>query len=172
MPLRSIRRNVYCANLWSEIWNYALIITQRGYHFEDLLRQYVDLIGEWIDILEPDDLTISMHSCRGSYRCMWLAQGCCHRVAQVLFSDINTHCHFLGIRLRKSRQYWAVEISGAKQNLFVWDWLLVKRRSLKIKMRSLRWLMNLLNLFFWRGCVSARSVDSHPLKHIHLRSPT
>ena len=71
------------------------IIQERGYNFEELLQQYVELINESIDIPERNELTISMHSCRGNYRSLWLASGGYDRVAKALFSDIKIDCHFL-----------------------------------------------------------------------------
>ena len=70
-------------------------VEKRGYNFDELLQQYVELINESIDIPERQELTISMHSCRGNYRSMWLAEGGYGQVAKALFSDIKIDCHFL-----------------------------------------------------------------------------
>jgi len=71
------------------------IIQERGYDFQQLLQQYVGLINDSIDIPEREEMTISMHSCRGNYRSMWFAAGGYEPVAKALFSDIKIDCHFL-----------------------------------------------------------------------------
>jgi len=71
------------------------IIQERGYNFDDLLQQYVTLINDALDIPERNELTISMHSCRGNYKAMWLAEGGYDTVAKALFADIKVDCHFL-----------------------------------------------------------------------------
>jgi 5-methyltetrahydropteroyltriglutamate--homocysteine methyltransferase len=42
------------------------IIQERGYEYEELLQQYVELINESVDTPERKDMTISMRSCRGN----------------------------------------------------------------------------------------------------------
>ena len=70
-------------------------VISRGYDFEALLNQYVTLINDSINIPERKQMTISMHSCRGNYRAMWLAEGAYQRVAKALFADIKVDSHFL-----------------------------------------------------------------------------
>ena len=70
-------------------------VISRGYDFEALLNQYVTLINDSINIPERKQMTISMHSCRGNYRAMWLAEGSYQRVAKALFADIKVDSHFL-----------------------------------------------------------------------------
>jgi len=70
-------------------------VENRGYKFEELLQQYVELINDAIDIPERAEMTISMHSCRGNFKAMWFAQGGYGAVAQALFSDVKVDCHFL-----------------------------------------------------------------------------
>ena len=70
-------------------------VISRGYNFDDLLAQYVTLINDCLDFPERKQMTISMHSCRGNYRAMWLAEGSYQRVAKALFADIKVDSHFL-----------------------------------------------------------------------------
>jgi 5-methyltetrahydropteroyltriglutamate--homocysteine methyltransferase len=70
-------------------------IESRGYKFDELLQQYVDLINASLDIPERGEITVSMHSCRGNYRAMWLAKGSYDSVAKALFSEIKVDSHFL-----------------------------------------------------------------------------
>lgn len=70
-------------------------VISRGYNFDDLLAQYVTLINNSLDFPERKEMTISMHSCRGNYRAMWLAEGSYQRVAKALFADIKVDSHFL-----------------------------------------------------------------------------
>jgi 5-methyltetrahydropteroyltriglutamate--homocysteine methyltransferase len=84
-------------------------ITSRGHDFKELLQQYVELINESIDIPERKDMTISMHSCRGNFKGMWLGKGSYEHVAKALFADINIDCHFL--------EFDSVERSGGFEPL-------------------------------------------------------
>ena len=70
-------------------------VISRGYDFDDLLVQYVTLINDSLDFPERKQMTISMHSCRGNYRAMWLAEGSYQRVTKALFVDIKVDSHFL-----------------------------------------------------------------------------
>ena len=70
-------------------------IENRGYTFNGLLQQYVQLINDSIDIPERKEMTISMHSCRGNYKGMWFGKGGYETVAKALFADIKIDCHFL-----------------------------------------------------------------------------
>lgn len=70
-------------------------VENRGYKFNELLQRYVDLINDAIDIPERAEMTISMDSCRGSFKSMWFAQGGYGQVAKALFSDIKIDCHLL-----------------------------------------------------------------------------
>ena len=70
-------------------------VVSRGYDFDELLAQYVRLINDSLDFPERKHMTISMHSCRGNYRAMWLAEGSYQRVAKALFGEIKVDSHFL-----------------------------------------------------------------------------
>ncbi|HEX5326889.1 MAG TPA: 5-methyltetrahydropteroyltriglutamate--homocysteine S-methyltransferase [Acetobacteraceae bacterium] len=66
----------------------------RGEHVDGLLGIYADLINRAIDG-RPDDMTISMHLCRGNFRSTWVAQGGYEPVAEVLFNQINADAYFM-----------------------------------------------------------------------------
>ncbi len=66
----------------------------RGEHVEGLLDIYAKLINRAI-AGRPDDMTISMHLCRGNFRSTWVASGGYEPVAEVLFNTINADAYFM-----------------------------------------------------------------------------
>src|SRR5690606_20393481 len=43
----------------------------------------------------PDDLTITVHLCRGNFRSSWVAEGSYEPVAEILFNEMNVDAYFL-----------------------------------------------------------------------------
>ena len=66
----------------------------RGEHVEGLLDIYARLINRAIEG-RPDDMTVSMHLCRGNFRSTWVASGGYEPVAEVLFNRINADAYFM-----------------------------------------------------------------------------
>jgi 5-methyltetrahydropteroyltriglutamate--homocysteine methyltransferase len=66
----------------------------RGEHVEGLLQIYADLINTAI-AGRPEDMTISMHLCRGNFKSTWVAQGGYEPVAEVLFNAIGVNAYFM-----------------------------------------------------------------------------
>jgi len=66
----------------------------RGEHVENLLQVYGAMINRAIEG-RPDDMTISMHLCRGNFRSTWVASGGYEPVAAVLFNQINADAYFM-----------------------------------------------------------------------------
>ena len=67
---------------------------ERGEDPNELPRTYSDLINAAIDG-HPDDLTFSIHLCRGNYKSSHFAEGGYEPVAEVLFNAINVDAYFL-----------------------------------------------------------------------------
>lgn len=67
---------------------------ERGDDPDELPRAYASLINESIKD-RPDDLTISVHLCRGNFRSAWVAEGSYEPVAEVLFNELNVDGYFL-----------------------------------------------------------------------------
>lgn len=67
---------------------------QRGDDPDDLKVRYARTINKAI-AGRPDDLTITMHICRGNFRSTWIAQGGYEPVADVLFGEIDIDGYFL-----------------------------------------------------------------------------
>jgi 5-methyltetrahydropteroyltriglutamate--homocysteine methyltransferase len=44
---------------------------------------------------KPDDLVVTMHSCRGNFRSKWIAEGGYEPVAERMFNDVNVDGYFL-----------------------------------------------------------------------------
>ena len=67
---------------------------ERGDDPDELPHAYASLINEAIKD-RPDDLTISVHLCRGNFRSAWVAEGSYEPVAEVLFNELNVDGYFL-----------------------------------------------------------------------------
>lgn len=66
----------------------------RGEHVDNLLAIYADMLNRAIEA-RSDDMTISMHLCRGNFRSTWVAQGGYEPVAETLFNKINADAYFM-----------------------------------------------------------------------------
>jgi 5-methyltetrahydropteroyltriglutamate--homocysteine methyltransferase len=69
-------------------------LRDRGEDADSLLGIYADVINEAIKG-RPDDLTISMHLCRGNFRSTWIAKGGYEPVAEVLLNKIDVDAYFM-----------------------------------------------------------------------------
>jgi len=70
------------------------MLTDRGDDPEKMPGIYAAMINSAI-AERPADMRITMHSCRGNFRSMWIAQGGYDPVAEVLFRQINVDGYFL-----------------------------------------------------------------------------
>lgn len=70
------------------------MLKDRGDDPEKLPGIYAAMINSAI-AERPADMRITMHSCRGNFRSMWIAQGGYEPVAEVLFRQINVDGYFL-----------------------------------------------------------------------------
>ena len=61
---------------------------------DTLLADYAERINQTLSGL-PDDLTVTLHQCRGNREGHWAAEGGYDPVADVLFNRINVHGYFL-----------------------------------------------------------------------------
>jgi 5-methyltetrahydropteroyltriglutamate--homocysteine methyltransferase len=66
----------------------------RGEDPDVLPHAYAELINAAIAD-RPDDLTVSIHLCRGNYRSTWFASGGYEPVAEVLFTELDVDAYFL-----------------------------------------------------------------------------
>jgi 5-methyltetrahydropteroyltriglutamate--homocysteine methyltransferase len=66
----------------------------RGIDVDELARKYVALINKVLEA-KPDDMTITMHICRGNFRSTWFTSGGYEPVAQTLFGGCNVDGFFL-----------------------------------------------------------------------------
>ncbi len=69
-------------------------VTARGDDPEKLPMIYADMLNASIAGI-PDDMTITMHLCRGNFRSTFVASGGYEPVAEVLFNSINVHGYFM-----------------------------------------------------------------------------
>jgi 5-methyltetrahydropteroyltriglutamate--homocysteine methyltransferase len=70
------------------------IIKDRGDNPDELPHIYARLINAAISDIPPD-MRITMHTCRGNYRSLWISQGGYEPVADVLFNEIGVHGYFM-----------------------------------------------------------------------------
>jgi 5-methyltetrahydropteroyltriglutamate--homocysteine methyltransferase len=69
-------------------------VTARGDDPDKLPLVYADMINAAISDI-PDDMTISMHLCRGNFRSTFVASGGYEPVAEILFNTIKVHGYFM-----------------------------------------------------------------------------
>ncbi|MBO0755098.1 MAG: 5-methyltetrahydropteroyltriglutamate--homocysteine S-methyltransferase [Bradyrhizobiaceae bacterium] len=69
-------------------------VRQRGDDPETLPLVYADMINKAISDV-PEDVTVSMHLCRGNFRSTFVASGGYEPVAEILFNKIGVDAYFM-----------------------------------------------------------------------------
>ena len=69
-------------------------VANRGDDPEQLPAIYADMINAAISDI-PDDMTITMHLCRGNFQSTFVASGGYEPVAEILFNSIDVHGYFM-----------------------------------------------------------------------------
>ncbi len=67
---------------------------EAGFDLDALEKRYVDTINRVLEV-KPDDMTITMHICRGNFRSSWFSSGGYEPVAPILFANCNVDAFFL-----------------------------------------------------------------------------
>jgi 5-methyltetrahydropteroyltriglutamate--homocysteine methyltransferase len=67
---------------------------ERGDDPETLPAHYAHMINQAVAD-RPDDMVVTMHSCRGNFRSTWIAEGGYDYVAERIFNDVNLDGYFL-----------------------------------------------------------------------------
>jgi 5-methyltetrahydropteroyltriglutamate--homocysteine methyltransferase len=67
---------------------------ERGDQPEKLPAAYARMINEAVRG-RPDDMVITMHSCRGNFRSTWIAEGGYDPIAEILFNEVDIDGYFL-----------------------------------------------------------------------------
>jgi 5-methyltetrahydropteroyltriglutamate--homocysteine methyltransferase len=70
------------------------IVRDRGDDPDELPHIYARLINTAISSIPPE-MRITMHTCRGNFRSLWISQGGYEPVAEVLFHEIGVHGYFM-----------------------------------------------------------------------------
>ena len=70
------------------------IVIDRGDDPDALPSIYASMINAAMSDI-PDDMTITMHLCRGNFRSTFIASGGYEPVAELLFNSINVHGYFM-----------------------------------------------------------------------------
>lgn len=66
----------------------------RGIDLDVVAKKYVKMINKALEA-KPDDMTITMHICRGNFRSTWFTSGGYEPVAETLFGGCNVDGFFL-----------------------------------------------------------------------------
>ena len=69
-------------------------LESRGWDPETVQRLYARTINQALQD-RPEDLTVTMHICRGNFRSAWIASGGYEPVAETLFGTVNVDAFFL-----------------------------------------------------------------------------
>ena len=69
-------------------------LQQKGWDPEELKRIYADTLKAALAD-RPEDMTVTMHICRGNFRSTWIASGGYEPVADVLFGEVPVDGFFL-----------------------------------------------------------------------------
>lgn len=69
-------------------------VTARGDDPERLPHIYAGMLNAAISLI-PDDMTVTMHLCRGNFQSTFVASGGYEPVAEVLFNEIKVHGYFM-----------------------------------------------------------------------------
>ena len=69
-------------------------ITKRGLDLDKIAKSYVDMINLALEA-KPEDMTITMHICRGNFRSTWFSSGGYEPVAEILFGHCKVDGFFL-----------------------------------------------------------------------------
>ena len=70
------------------------IVIDRGDDPDALPLVYASMINAAVSDI-PDDMTVTMHLCRGNFRSTFIASGGYEPVAELLFNSINVHGYFM-----------------------------------------------------------------------------
>lgn len=90
----------------------------RGEDPNQLPRTYAVLINSVIDG-RPNDLTITVHLCRGNFRSSWVAEGSYEPVAEILFNEMNVDAYFLEYDDERSGDFAPLRFMPADKTLVV-----------------------------------------------------
>lgn len=67
---------------------------ERGFDLNKIATKYVRMINKALEA-KPEDMTITMHICRGNFRSTWFSSGGYEPVAEVLFGNCQVDGFFL-----------------------------------------------------------------------------
>ena len=67
---------------------------ERGLDLDKIAKSYVDMINLALEA-KPEDMTITMHICRGNFRSTWFSSGGYEPVAEILFGHCKVDGFFL-----------------------------------------------------------------------------
>jgi 5-methyltetrahydropteroyltriglutamate--homocysteine methyltransferase len=74
--------------------SYRQKMIARGDDPDRLLQRYASLINEAVADI-PDDMTVTLHLCRGNFKSTFMGSGGYEFVEEVLFNAINVHGYFM-----------------------------------------------------------------------------
>jgi 5-methyltetrahydropteroyltriglutamate--homocysteine methyltransferase len=74
--------------------HYRQQMADRGDDPAELAELYAELINVAVSDI-PDDMTITMHLCRGNFRSTFMGSGGYEAVQEILFDKVNVHGYFM-----------------------------------------------------------------------------
>ena len=77
---------------------------KRGLDLDKIAKSYVDMINLALEA-KPEDMTITMHICRGNFRSTWFSSGGYEPVAEILFGHCKVDGFFLEYDSEKSGDF-------------------------------------------------------------------
>src|SRR5262245_57189153 len=71
---------------------------------DELTRKYARVVNE-IAAGAPPSMTVAVHTCRGNFQSMWMAEGGYDRVASIVFDQPDVHAFFLEYDSDRSAEF-------------------------------------------------------------------
>lgn len=69
-------------------------IQEQGFNIKEIMQMFADITVRALE-QKPEDMTITMHICRGNFKSAWLYDGDYEPIAKTLFSRVNVDGFFL-----------------------------------------------------------------------------
>lgn len=69
-------------------------IKEKGFDPDELVKKFADITVESL-ANKPEDMSVTIHICRGNFKSSWLYQGAYEPIAKELFSRVNVDAFFL-----------------------------------------------------------------------------
>lgn len=89
-------------------------IEAQGFSIKDVMQIFADITVRALEA-KPEDMTITMHICRGNFKSAWLYDGDYEPIAKSLFSRVNVDGFFLEFDDERSGDFTPLRFIGEQQ---------------------------------------------------------